>query len=81
MLVAQALLTLLLCLDLQICNALGFLLWVFLCTDPVVSKEWECTEPADAACMAVWQRDDINSEEFCRLRPEHWRWTSAGDKL
>lgn len=60
----------------QVLNALAFMLWVFVCMNPVSSRSWECTDPEDTACSAAWVTS--SKEAFCSLPTASWRWTNQG---
>jgi hypothetical protein len=53
-----------------------FYLLVFLTLDPITKQLWECTNPADAACAAVWQAPSTTA--FCSLSPSQWQWSNTG---
>jgi hypothetical protein len=53
-----------------------FYLLVFLTLDPITKRHWECTNPSDAACAAVWQAPSPTA--FCSMSSTQWAWTSTG---
>lgn len=53
-----------------------FYLLVFLTLDPITKQLWECTNPADAACAAVWQAPSPIA--FCSMSQAQWKWTNTG---
>eukprot|EP00879_Flechtneria_rotunda_P032930 GHRR01036405.1.p1 GENE.GHRR01036405.1~~GHRR01036405.1.p1 ORF type:complete len:104 (-),score=11.67 GHRR01036405.1:361-672(-) len=59
-------------------NGFVFLVWVFMSKDPVAGLSWECSDPSDTACNAVW-RSSKPAEGFCMLSSIQWHWTSRGE--
>jgi hypothetical protein len=53
-----------------------FYLLVFLTLDPITRQLWECTNPADAACAAVWQAPSTTA--FCSMSASQWKWSNTG---
>ena len=62
----------------QIANAAAFFLWVFISVDPIANRSWQCREPADAACAAVWREATPSSQSFCSLSSQQWQWSNEG---
>lgn len=56
-------------------NAVIFYLMVFLTLDPITKRHWECTNPADAACAAIWQAPSPTA--FCSMSQSQWAWTNT----
>jgi MFS family permease len=55
-------------------NAMAGLLWVFLATDPVKSKSWECVAGPYAAACEEALASSSPEQAFCSLPSGAWQW-------
>jgi len=62
----------------EIANAAAFFVWVFITAKSAGGHSWNCTNPADAVCAAVWIENSTTSGSFCSLSADQWHWTSQG---
>eukprot|EP00878_Enallax_costatus_P032504 GHUV01035724.1.p1 GENE.GHUV01035724.1~~GHUV01035724.1.p1 ORF type:complete len:112 (+),score=10.98 GHUV01035724.1:115-450(+) len=62
---------------LAIPNGLISLLWVMMTIDPIKNHHWQCVDPSDATCNAVYVAP--SSQDFCDLPADTWHWTNSGD--
>jgi MFS family permease len=58
-------------------NAMACLLWVFIATDPVKSKSWECTAGPYAAACEEALASSSPEQAFCSLPAGAWQWADA----
>ena len=62
---------------LAIPNGLISLLWVMMTIDPIQNHHWQCIDPSNATCNAVYAAP--SSQAFCDLPADSWQWTNSGD--